>query len=172
LVRQLAFRSGFCFIPGIFGGWQVAAGTLSASSMLGKDENQRLATLLTTRLAGVPSVEEFARDYPDLYRRRWQFSTARMHFVWKGCAVTPAEIVDSVDGSGLDLKVLSFIHRLAGFHRLGRNLGLAWLSVRMRPMSLRLLCFHSIRNRLMLRKYGRSVRQQIRELEAMGRQLT
>ena len=171
LVRQLAFAQGFCFVPGIYGGWQVAADTLSATSMLRPEENRRLTNLLTTRLRE-SVVGRQDPDYPALYRRRWQFSTARLRLVWKQAQCEPAELVEAVDGNDFDRRVLSGIRKTIGFSKAGRLGAMAWLTLRVRPFPLRLVAMHAVRNRLLLRRNSARIKAQLGTLKAAGARLT
>lgn len=171
LVRQLAFAQGFCFVPGIYGGWQVAANTLSATSMLRPEENRRLTGLLTTRLRD-SAVGRRDPDYPDLYRRRWQFSTARLRLAWKQSDCDPEELVDAIDGNSFDRWILGSIHGAVGFSRLGRIGAMAWITLRMRPFPLGSLVVHAVRNRMVLHGISASAQAQLISLRAAGARLT
>jgi hypothetical protein len=170
LGRTLAFTHGFVFVPGVYGVWQVAADSLSASSVLDPHECARLVALAEGRLMS-SIVGRRSPEYPDLFARRLRFSAARMHFVWNGADADPIKINDAAHGDSRDLRVLGAIKRRIGFGKLGRILALGWLAIRLHPFALPSLAIHLTRNRWVLQRNRARIQERIRYLDALGAKL-
>jgi hypothetical protein len=171
LCRTLAFTHGFVFVPGVYGVWQVASDTLSASSVLDPDESARLVALAEQRLKS-SVVGHRAPEYPAHFARRLRFGAARMHFVWRGPDADPLAITAAAEGNERDLRLLSAIKRRIGFGKLGRSLALGWLAVRLRPFAPASLAVHLMRNRLVLKRNRSRIEEHLRGLDAFGVELT
>lgn len=168
--RVLAFTHGFVFVPGIFGAWQVAANTLSSSSILDEAESSRLVTLAEERLAS-SAVGRMAPSYPATFARRLRFSAARMQFVWKGKAADAAAVTKAAGGYKLDGDMLSRIKHLLGFGPTGRAVALTWLALRLRPSLPILLTVHVVRNRIVRRRSAQRIKDTLATLDVMRRKL-
>jgi hypothetical protein len=171
LCRTLAFTHGFVFVPGVYGVWQVASDTLSASSVLDPHESARLVAVAEERLRN-SVIGHQAPEYPGRFARRLRFGAARMHFVWRGSDAAPAKVTEAADGNERDLRLLSAIKRSIGFGKLGRALALGWLAVRLRPFAPASLAMHLMRNRWVLRRNRSRIQEQLRYLDELGVKLT
>jgi glycosyltransferase involved in cell wall biosynthesis len=170
VTRELAFTHGFVFLPGVFGVWQVAAESLSARSILDREEAERLIDLGRTGLAASP-VGRIASDYPETFVRRLRFSGARMHLVWHGRSADPEVIASLAGGNAVDRKVLVAIRRALGLRRLGRILTLGWLAARLRPMTLTALVLNSVRNKFVMRRNKARLEKALIDLTIAQRKL-
>jgi hypothetical protein len=167
LCRTLAFTHGFVFVPGVYGVWQVASDSLSASSILDRRESARLVALAEECLRD-SIIGRQAPEYPSLFARRLRFGAARMQFVWSGSDAHPVNITEAADGNERDLRLLSAIKRRIGFGRLGRALALGWLAVRLRPFAPGSLAVHLMRNNWILRHNRSRIQERLRYLDALG----
>jgi hypothetical protein len=167
LCRTLAFTHGFVFVPGVYGVWQVASDSLSASSVLDRHESARLVSLAEDRLRDSIIGRE-APEYPSLFARRLRFGAARMHFVWSGSDAQPANITEAAGGNQRDRRLLGAIKHRIGFGRLGRALTLGWLAVRLRPFAPGSLAVNLVRNYWVLRRNRHRIKERLRYLDALG----
>jgi hypothetical protein len=169
--RILAFRHGFVYVPGVGGVFRVAASTLSASTLLDRDENvQQLETAcekLSTSIVG-----ELAPYYPALFARRLRFSAARMQLVWRGRSADPDTIVKVSGGAGFDLKAIVAIRRTVGFGPVGRIFAIGWLTIRLRPFSFSSLLLHGIRNRFTFIRNRHAIVAWISRMDNACREIT
>lgn len=170
-VRRLAFAAGFIYVPGIRGVWRVAEDTLSAGTAL----DEKISLVQLERLDAAVQGSSIARDapeYPAVFARRARFSAARLNFVWRGALATPGEISRIAGLTPLDECVLASIRSIIGYGRGGRLLALAWLAVRLWPLSPARLALSALRNRAMLRKKNGTVLDQLNQTEKLAERLT
>jgi len=171
LCRLLVFGHGFVYVPGISGIWQVAANTLSASSVLNSEKLEHLLGLARQKLAG-SVVGVTAPEYVELYERRLRMSAVRMRLLWKGKAANAADIVQVAKGDDLDRRVVGWVDRTIGLNRIGGMLVMSWFTIRRRPFNPLTLLVHAVRNRMMLRKNEAAVGRRLLELNAAGAALS
>ena len=171
LCRLLVFGHGFVYVPGISGIWQVAANTLSASSVLNSEKLEHLLGLARRKLAG-SVVGATAPEYVELYERRLRMSAVRMRLLWKGKSASAADIIQVAKGDALDARVVGWIDRTIGLSRIGSMLVMSWFTVRRRPFNPLTLAVHAARNRMLLRKNAAAVGRQLLELNAAGTALS
>ena len=171
LCRLLVFRHGFVYVPGISGIWQVAANTLSASSVLNSEKLEHLLCLARQKLAG-SVVGATAPEYVELYERRLRMSAVRTRLLWKGKAANAADILQAAKGDDLDRRVVGWVDRRIGLNRIGGTLVMSWFTIRRRPFNPLTLLVHAVRNRMMLRKNEAAVGRRLLELNAAGAALS
>lgn len=161
--RLLAFTRGFVFVPGMFGVWQVAPKTLSASSILNPDESKRLIDLAHQRLTASP-IGRLAPSYPDTFVRRLRYSAARMQFFWYGANADIEQVFEVANCNEADRRIFRLIHRALGFGKLGRSILLGWLAWRLRPISPMAGLLDSLRNKISVYRNRRRVEATFEEL--------
>lgn len=168
--RVLAFTYGFVFVPGVYGVWQTAANTFSASSMLDRQESARLVAL-AEKLLLASEVGKTAPEYPALFCRRFRFNAARMHLIWNGVHADPVLIAEAAGGNERDERVLATIKRGIGFGSLGRTVALCWLVVRLRPFAFKTLLINLIRNKWVFLRNRARIEARLRQLHRIRYQL-
>jgi glycosyltransferase involved in cell wall biosynthesis len=161
--RLLAFTRGFVFVPGIFGVWQVAPKTLSASTILNLDESKRLMDQARQKLAASP-IGHLAPFYPDTFVRRLRYSAARMHFFWHGARTDVEQVMEIADCSESDRKVFDVIHSVVGSGQVGRLTLLAWLAWRLQPISKTTGLLDLIRNKIAVYRNRKRVEEMFASL--------
>jgi glycosyltransferase involved in cell wall biosynthesis len=130
LVRRLALRSGFVFVPMIGFNWRINPAGLSRSASSGVDASRQM---LSSMLEHVEADPIFPSWYAPLLKRRWRFNVGRIATV-ESRPMRADLLVACCSHNGLDRAV----YRLASaiWYPAGVFVALVWLTLRERPMSL------------------------------------
>jgi glycosyltransferase involved in cell wall biosynthesis len=142
LQRRMAVRWGYAFVPSLLGVWRVHGTNYSVASVTEPATLERLIGISRDILASEPP-DLFPAGYPEKFERRLRFNAARLLVGDVGeQAEAPQRIRWTIRGTALDQRVLAACSRLAGSTggmRPGRWLAMAWLTLRLRPISPRWL---------------------------------
>jgi putative glycosyltransferase (TIGR04372 family) len=132
--RQLAVRYGFGFIPEVLGYWRMHDKNYSVSTATSPQKLEAALRSLRAKLAREPAGG-FATDYYDTLSRRIRFGGVRLIALnrKKPFQTRAAEIAALLHAGDLERQMLS-IFLAAG--SLGLMIALAWLTLRLRPLSL------------------------------------
>jgi glycosyltransferase involved in cell wall biosynthesis len=129
----LAFRHGFCFQAEVLATWRVYSTSLSAKSSLSLAENRRLLQVGADWI-----TRHFPDDVRDSYRklfdRRLRFNMARHWLLWSDRATGGNAIADLLDWGRFDRAVIRLLGHLP---QMSSTFILAWMTLRLRPFSLR-----------------------------------
>lgn len=130
LVRHLALRSGFIFVPVIGFNWRINPKGLSRSASSGVDASNQM---LSSMLGHIETDPVFPPWYAPLLKRRWRFNVGRIATV-ESRPMRADLLLACCSHNGFDRT----IYRLASviWHPAGVFLALVWLTLRERPMSL------------------------------------
>ena len=130
LVRRLALRSGFIFVPTIGFNWRINPKGLSRSASSGVGASREM---ISSMLEHVQADPVFPSWYAPLLTRRWRFNVGRIATV-ESRPMRADLLVACCSHNGLDRRV----YRLASaiWYPAGVLLALVWLTLRERPMSL------------------------------------
>jgi hypothetical protein len=128
LLRQLALRNGFCFVPRVGLTWHISALGFSRSEA---DRIEQSLGVMREAVSRMRANADFPAWYPEVFERRWRFGLGRV-----AIAADPMK-----KAALIQLARSSFVARLFGVAdflggRMGRYLALACLIVQERPMSL------------------------------------
>ena len=128
LLRKLALRHGFCFIPSKLAQWMISSDGFSRS--IAADPRQSLE-LLDVACQKIADDVDFPDWYSDIFRRRYRFNVSYI----AACSDPPnRELLNEIAVQGwLDRLV---IDTALSFRRWGRSLTTVWLAVRMYPFSV------------------------------------
>jgi len=140
LVRHLALRHGFVYVPRVGVVWRINPAGLSRSALAdASTARQTIASMLTE----VRADPLFPPWYPAVLERRWRFGVGRIAAV-EANPMRSDLLRDYCAHGGLDRWI--FTAAAAMNHRIGALLALGWLTLRERPMSLsRLLATDLVR---------------------------
>ena len=128
LLRKLALRHGFCFIPSIVAQWVIRSEGFSRS--IAADPRKSLE-LLDVACQKIADDVDFPDWYPDLFRRRYRFNISYI----AACSDPPnRELLNKIAVRGLLDRLV--IDTTLSFRHWGRSLTAVWLAVRMRPFSV------------------------------------
>ena len=131
LARQLALSYGFGFIPEILGYWRIHGHNYSITSA---SEPTALSARIAEVRARIESGNLFPAGYAEMFERRMRFGSARQVIAGDLPADAKAARTAALLGSGsAEGKWLAL---LLACGRLGHLAALAWVTLRMRPMSL------------------------------------
>jgi glycosyltransferase involved in cell wall biosynthesis len=128
LLRKLALRHGFCFIPLTMAQWMVRPEGYSRS--IAADPRQSLK-LLNVACQKIMTDPDFPDWYSDLFRRRLRFNISYLAAV---SDPPNREILSKIAVEGLLDRLV--IDNALSLGHLGRYLVAVWLAVRMRPFSV------------------------------------
>ena len=128
LLRKLALRHGFCFIPSKLAQWMARSDGYSRS--IAADPRQSLE-LLDVACQKIMADPDFPDWYSDVFRRRYRFNVSYI----AACSDPPnRKLLNEIAVQGwLDRLV---IDTALSFRRWGSSLTTAWLAVRMYPFSV------------------------------------
>lgn len=130
MARKIMLRRGFCYSPEICARWSVFRTSLSRERALQPTTAAESLTILPRHME---EDSAFPRWYPEKFRKRWRFATARLAL---DLHPIDRELLLQMGGtSSFDRKVLGLL-ALLPFRPLARLLILAWLWFRLRPYSL------------------------------------
>jgi glycosyltransferase involved in cell wall biosynthesis len=128
LLRQLALRFGFCFIPYLGITWQISASGFSRSEA---NRVEQSLGIMQEALSRMRPNADFPTWYPEVFERRWRFGLGR---VAVGANPMNKSTLLRLARSSLAAGIFKIAGRLGG--RAGKYLALACLVVQERPMSL------------------------------------
>ncbi len=130
LSRKIALSDGFIFSPTVVSTWRIFESSISRGSALDLGRAQKILQIGSDRIRSDPV---FPSWYVDMFQKRWRFSVCRL-----ALEVKPFDrsILFSIGAiSLLDRTVLKVIWATS-LPRLCRIATLAWLWLRLHPMSL------------------------------------
>lgn len=132
LQRRLAVQHGYCFQPQTLGVWRHHASNYSITSVT---DPQRLDRLLAGAAdwIGRDPGNDFPRGYADLFARRLRFNAARVVLISAMPHEVKAARIAHMAGAGR--RDAEMIAMLCAKGKLGAVLLLAWLALRLRPLS-------------------------------------
>jgi glycosyltransferase involved in cell wall biosynthesis len=128
LLRELALRYGYCFVPHVGMTWQISQSGYSRSEAAALERSLEVMRHAIARMSADPV---FPAWYPEIFERRWRFSLGRLAAVAQ--PMQHATLPKLARG-GFGRGVLSFSALLGG--PIGRSLALVWLTLQERPISL------------------------------------
>jgi glycosyltransferase involved in cell wall biosynthesis len=140
LLRKLALRHGFCFIPSIVAQWMIRSEGYSRS--IAADPRKSLE-LLDVACRKIAEDTDFPDWYPELFRRRLRFNISYI----AACSDPPnRELLNKVAVRGsLDRLI---VDSTLSFPHWGRSLTAVWLAARMRPYSFMALAQTALARRV------------------------
>ena len=128
LLRKLALRHGFCFIPSIMAEWMARPDGYSRSIAADPRKSLELLELACQKIVADPDFPDW---YSELFRRRYQFNISYI----AACSDPPnRELLSKIAVRGLLDRLV--IDTTLSFPHLGRYLAAGWLAVRMQPFSV------------------------------------
>jgi hypothetical protein len=134
LSRQLAARYGFAFIPEVLGYWRFHGQNYSVATVTDPPALEELLVSLRAALAREPSGV-FPSDYDDTLDRRVRFAGVRLiamdHHSLAGAR--GEQIAAILHGGAPERRLLAVLMSMG---LLGSIAALAWLTMRLRPLSL------------------------------------
>jgi glycosyltransferase involved in cell wall biosynthesis len=130
LVRRLALRSGFVFVPMIGFNWRINPKGLSRSSSSGVNASRQM---LSSMLEHVEADPVFPSWYAPLLQRRWRFNVGRIAVV-ESRPVRSDLLLACCSRNAIDSAVYQFASAI--WYPAGAFLALVYLTARERPMSL------------------------------------
>jgi hypothetical protein len=142
MARKIMLQRGFCYSPEICARWSVFRTSLSRERALQPATAAESLAILPRHMEEDPV---FPRWYPEKFRKRWRFATARLALDLKPI---DRELLLQMGGtSDFDRKMLGL---LAGvpLRSVARLLILAWLWFRLRPYALSALVGTQINRKL------------------------
>jgi len=128
LLRQLALRHGFCFVPRVGLTWHISASGFSRSEA---GQVEQSLGVMQGAVSRMRANADFPSWYPDLFERRWRFGLGRIAVA--ASPMTQAVLLRLARGA-LAAGLFRLANLLGG--RPGRYLALACLMVQERPMSV------------------------------------
>jgi len=146
LLRKLALRHGFCFIPSIVAQWMIRSEGYSRS--IAADPRKSLE-LLDVACQKIAEDMDFPDWYPDLFRRRLRFNIS---YIATYSDPPNREILNKIAVQGLLDRLI--IDTSLSFRRWGRLLTAVWLAMRMRPFSAIALAQTALARRVKARYRG------------------
>jgi hypothetical protein len=130
--RLLGFRHGFCFDPNALAVWMVDPESLSSQTSLSVAESSRVRDVGARWIA-----DRFPADvrdsYAEIFGRRFQFNIARQRLMWRKMPIDTSAICDLLEW-GPNERALARI--LGHVPVIGSKLLLAFMTLRMRPVSM------------------------------------
>jgi glycosyltransferase involved in cell wall biosynthesis len=140
LLRKLALRHGFCFIPTIVAQWMARSDGYSRSIAADPRKSLELLDIACQKIMADPDFPDW---YSDFFRRRYRFSISYI----AACSDPPnRELLNKIAVQGwLDRLV---IDTALSFRHWGRSLAPAWLAVRMYPFSVMALAQTALARRV------------------------
>jgi glycosyltransferase involved in cell wall biosynthesis len=130
--RLLGFRYGFYFDPNALAVWMVDPESLSSQTSLSVTESSRVCDVGARWI-----VDRFPADVRDGYARtfgrRYRFNIARQRLMWREKPVDAEAISDLLEWGPSER---FFARILGGVPGIGSTLLLAFMTLRMRPVSL------------------------------------
>jgi glycosyltransferase involved in cell wall biosynthesis len=131
--RLLAFQHGFYFDPAVLAAYNKDPMSFSGRSALSVDDSRRLLAAAASWIAeNLPA--DVRDEHGPLFDRRMRFAFARLWVIWGNGHIKTNEIADLLNFGPFDRAILKALARLpvgASFFALG------WMTLRMRPFSLR-----------------------------------
>src|SRR3984957_12433259 len=159
--RLLAFHHGFYFDPAVLAAYNKDPMSFSGRSALSSDDSRRLLDAAASWIA--ENLPEDVRDeHGPLFDRRMRFAFARLSVIWDNGKRKPEAIADILNFGAFDRAILTVLARLSagsGFFTLG------WMTLRMRPFSLRAMVAAWSRA-FYFRRFGRAAVQ--REIDRVS----
>ena len=159
--RLLAFHHGFYFDPAVLAAYNKDPMSFSGRSALSSDDSRRLLDAAASWIA--ENLPEDVRDeHGPLFDRRMRFAFARLSVIWDNGQRKPEAIADILNFGAFDRAILTVLARLpagSGFFTLG------WMTLRMRPFSLRAMVAAWSRA-FYFRRFGRAAVQ--REIDRVS----
>jgi glycosyltransferase involved in cell wall biosynthesis len=130
--RLLGFRHGFYFDSDVLAVWMVDPASLSAQTSLSVAESSRVrdvgARWITARFPA-----DVRDSYAEIFSRRFRFNMARQRLIWRSKPVDPDAICDLLEWGPRERSLARILCR---FPWIGPTLLLAFMMLRMRPMSM------------------------------------
>jgi glycosyltransferase involved in cell wall biosynthesis len=146
MARKIALTHGFYFVPRIVACWAVYPESYSRQAARDLDLARSFLDRIPARLAADPA---FPPWYADMFAKRWRFATSRLALDAE--PVDHERVLAMVLAMGarsrLDRLVLRTIRALPG-RSLARVTTLAWLALRLHPISLVALARTALARRL------------------------
>jgi glycosyltransferase involved in cell wall biosynthesis len=130
LVRKIALTYGFCFVPIVVLTWHIFPDSVSRKTSTETDRAQQVLEKIEARMAVDPV---FPRWYRDVFVRRWRFATSRLAV--QANPVNRHLLMDMGAQNATDRALFGFVLKVFSA-RSARFLILAWLWLRLRPLSL------------------------------------
>ena len=143
VLRQLALRWGFVFVPHVLGRWYLQG---SNESILANLDPVAMDRRIARGRAIIEREPEgvFSAGFADVFERRTRFHAARVALDQHGLsAASRAEIVASL--TGLDTRGRARLEAWLRLGRLGELAALTLLTLRMRPMHIGVLVAEGLR---------------------------
>ena len=130
LARKIALTHGFFFSPSLVSTWCIYPGSISRQTVFNLDMARDILERVPAKLA---TDDVFPDWYPQIFRKRWRFSTARLALAERPPLIS---LVNAMAGTtDLDRRVIQAIGALSP-DQIVRILALTWLWLRLRPLSL------------------------------------
>jgi glycosyltransferase involved in cell wall biosynthesis len=130
IARKVALTYGFCYAPRVFLTWFIFPDSVSRKTATETDRARKILDTILTQMAADPV---FPAWYPELFARRWRFSTSRLAVESK--PVNRALLLELGAPHAIDRVVFGFALNMTN-KRIARFIMLAWLWLRFRPFSL------------------------------------
>lgn len=130
IARKVALTYGFCYAPRVVLTWCIFPNSVSRKTAT---EIDRAKKILDTILTLMKTDPVFPAWYPELFARRWRFSTSRLAV--EATPVSRTLLLGMGPTRGIDRAVFGFTLNMAN-ERAARLITLAWLWLRFRPISL------------------------------------
>jgi glycosyltransferase involved in cell wall biosynthesis len=147
--RQLAARDGFGFIPEVLGYWRIHGQNYSVSTATSPERLEEGVRSLQAALAHEP-LGAYPLNYSDTLSRRYRFGGARLIALNKELpgSIRAGQIAAMLNANAFERSTLAALLN-AGFP--GSVVVIAWLTIRLRPLSLARLLGHLRIRRSILR---------------------
>lgn len=130
--RLLGFRHGFYFDVSVLAAWMVDPASLSAQTSLSVAESRRVRDVGARWIADRFPLD--IRDsYKEIFDRRFRFNVTRQHVVWRREQIDPDAVCDVLAWGARERSLIGVLCRVP---RIGPLLLLAFITLRLRPISM------------------------------------
>ena len=128
LLRKLALRHGFCFVPRLGLTWRVSTTGLSRSQAANFANSMSVLASAASRMR---ADSDFPSWYPEIFERRWRFAIGR---IAANARPMHRDVLAELSPGPIDRAIMTVATRIGG--QIGRIVALVWLTLRYRPTSL------------------------------------
>lgn len=135
MMRRMAVRWGFCFVPKILGVWRLHGANFSAAAI---DSPEKLGSLIEAnrRIISAEPTGLFPDSYSEIFERRLRFNAARLMLQRQGGSAPRPDALEillrMIRATWVDVAAIR------GFRWLGpaaTTVSVWWLALRLRPYS-------------------------------------